>query len=540
MHPLNEIIQNPLTRERNQCDRAQLLVLFPELSSCSDGHYLALRCYFQNCPERFFDRRAYKFFFEWLKNRAYNDASNLKKYFDEYGSEINQALLFLREINLEPWHDELPKKEDELDLIRFIDKHIHPTYLRLAEAVFAPLVRIVAYFSRLDRGKGTEGLDIWSIVQELSKSCPSEIVASYRHIVRNGIAHGGITYLQYEIRYRDKRGNKEKIDASNIVRLCDDLLDICNGIAAALKVFLIVKKTCLLQEVLLEELQEETHSPWWRISGCVESENNSRKQLLIYAKPNSLDYSKIRSATIQAGILAEFFAPGYDRYFFSLRSPKGLPGWAGFDGHKLAALRSAGISDINQYQGILENNLVYYVPKLTLPRCLAKADTLLQSFRLIWPQIMAQMRKESKIPEIICRNASIHGNSWGSVVNASVVIDCLEDNEAMDVVRTWKRRIIKTGLKAARKKVGFFTFARYLPLGFARVSIFRKDNRRRRLANSGLMADLVCTLQLQKIRRIQCPDILGSTIEKTGKWRIAWNRTWLEDSDQQRIAKEGL
>jgi hypothetical protein len=68
----------------------------------------------------------------------------------------------------------------------------------------------------------------------------------------------------------------------------------------------------------------------------------------------------------------------------------------------------------------------------------------------------------------------------------------------------------------------------YLPIGYAYVSVFKRDYRRRRLSGYGLGEDLVCTLRLQRIRRIQSPDIMGSTAETMGNWRIAWNKAWLE------------
>ena len=70
-----------------------------------------------------------------------------KNTFLRLDTEINQALLFLREINTEEWHDRSPNTGDKYDLIRFIDKHIHPTYLRLIEAVLVPLTLALSLIS---------------------------------------------------------------------------------------------------------------------------------------------------------------------------------------------------------------------------------------------------------------------------------------------------------------------------------------------------------------------------------------------------------
>ncbi len=224
MHALHKQLQNPLTRQRDTRDRARLASAFPVLQSCSEPHFLALRRYLGSRPEKFFDETAYETYLDWLQRRDGTDREALREYLLRYDSEINRAVLFLREINSEEWHDRPLQTGDEYDLVRFIDKHVHPTYLRLIEAVLGPLTKPVAYFSRFDRGKGIEGLDVWSVMQELEQGPADCLTRSYRHLIRNGIAHGGITFLQNEIRYRDKKGKEETFGTASVVRLFDDLL----------------------------------------------------------------------------------------------------------------------------------------------------------------------------------------------------------------------------------------------------------------------------------------------------------------------------
>jgi len=535
MHALHEQLQNPLTRQRDTRERARLALAFPVLQSCSEPHFLALRRYLGNRPEKFFDQTVYETYFDWLQKRDGADRDSLREHLLSCDSEINRALLFLREINSEEWHDRPLKTGDEYDLMRFIDKHVHPTYLRLIEAVLGPLTKPVAHFSRLDRGKGTDRLDVWSVMQELKQGPAGCLTGPYRNIIRNGIAHGGITFLQNEIRYRDKKGNEETVGTASVVRLFDDLLDTCNGIAAALKVFFLVSLSHNYippRELLMEELQEETSTPWWTIEGCVESEIVGKTQLIVYARPDSRHFQKVQWSTIQSGILAEFFAPGYDRYFFSLRSPKAWPGWASFDGKKLRDLREAGVDDLSQYSGIVEDNLIFYVPRPAMPALVGKVDTFAQSFRLNTPMIMQQVGENMGLPSIVCRSAAVHRNSWGAVLNAEIVIEGLDDATIVSVIRRYRHRIISTAIKHVRRE-NRLNGASYLPLGYAYVSVFRRDYRRRRLSGFGLGNDLVCTVKLQRIRRIKSPDIIGSSVENIGKWRIAWNKEWLETNGRQ-------
>jgi hypothetical protein len=111
MHALHKQLQNPLTRERDARDRARLATAFPTLRSCSDLHFLALRRYLDSRPERFFDEMTYETYLDWLQRRDKKNSETLKEYFSRFDAEINRALLFLREINSEEWHDRPLKME---------------------------------------------------------------------------------------------------------------------------------------------------------------------------------------------------------------------------------------------------------------------------------------------------------------------------------------------------------------------------------------------------------------------------------------------
>jgi hypothetical protein len=496
MHALYDQLQNPLTRECDAQDRTRLIELFPELASSPTPQFLALRRFLQRRPDAFFDRQAYRYYLTWLEARDSSDSAGLIQYFMGASAEFNRALIFLHNINAEDWHDERLYQADEYELVRFIDKHIHPAYLRLIEAVLFPLTRVVAYFSRIDRSKGTDGLDIWSVVQELRGSPSDCLIQGYRSVVRNGIAHGGVSFRQNKITYHDKKGNEDTLDIRAVVDLFDSLLDTCNGIVAGLKVFWVIAggrgyKAC--QHFLVEELQEHTSCPWWSIEGCVDSEIPGKTQLIVYARPRTRHYAKVLWSAIQSGILAEAFAPGYDRYFLSLRSPMAWPGWAAFDGRKLRELREQAIGELSKYTGILEETGVFYVARPALPSVLGKLETLYWSFRTHLPMAFQQIKRNLGIPYLECRNAQVHRNSWGAVVNGEVVLQGVDDQAMVDVIRRLKTRIVRVAKRRARSENGRFPAA-YLPIGYARIAIFRRDYRRRRLSGFGLGRDLICSL----------------------------------------------
>ena len=429
--------------------------------------------------------------------------------------------MFLHEINVEGWHDQKFDSSDDWEFLRFVDRRVHRTYLRLIEGVLTPLARLAAYFSRRARGAGTEGLDIYAVSKELADSPLEQITSSYRHTIRNGISHGGITYGQSGITYRDKRGNEETLYISELVKLCDDLLDDCNGLAAALAVFYVRHRGDgypIPEELLLQELREETATPWWTIEGTIRSHIPSGDQLIVYARTHSVDFPTIQSSAIQTGILTEAFDPGYQRYFISIRRNSSIMGWAVFHGERLRDHRVAA-DDLTKYTDVLESILVH--PVKNRPQWMRRIWYVYQVVRINWPYDRRDSYAKRGIPEIVPRVAALHRHRWHSVLNGSVVMPHYSPLQ----IRNFRRRIIDTALSSAVAKSPMI---RRLPLGFAQISVFCRDYRARRLASFGLGPDLICTVRYQTISQIQSPDIMGSTVEGTGFWRIAWNRAWLE------------
>ena len=373
-------------------------------------------------------------------------------------------------------------------------------------------------------------------MEELKRGNTNYYTRYYRHVVRNGIAHGDISFIQDKVRYRDKKGNTENLDRRSVMRLCDDLIDTCNGLALALKIFFLVSREqgyLPPHELLVEELYEETLAPWWRIEGCLESQSMRGSQLVIYACPNSRHHGKIQWSAFQTGVLAEFFAPGYTRYHMSLRSRQAWPGWASFDGNRLRTLRESKAEDLSHYLDACEDD-VFYICKPQLPRLIGSIDTLVQGIRINFPLAIRRIKQNLNMQSVVCRNARIHRSSWGVVLDADVVLEWLEDEkDTIDIVRRIRHQIVRSAMRLARKGSRFPTCV-HLPIGFAQVAVFRRNHRRRHLSGFSLGGDLICTVRLQRLRGISAPDLIGSKVEQIGKWRIAWNQAWLEELERQK------
>lgn len=510
----------------------RLLSRFPELDNCGHRNFLSLRKFLDGVPEQFFDTISFEVMAKWLNERNMTNPTELQSYFSSHSVAVNSALAQLSEINRYDWHDREAEQSSDYETTRLIDQKIHPSYLRLCEAFVAPILRIPAFFSRVDRSKGTDKLDLYDIALELKDSPFRHAIGLYNQTVRNGIGHGGVEFFSDEVEYTDKKRNSHSVFFSDILRNFDDLLDASNGFALAISVFLIGKQKNgyeLPVQISTEELRARTKSPFWEIEACIPSTIDSGRQLNIYARPKSRDYRKIHYSTFQSGILAERFAPGYERYFVSMRTPIALPGFASFDGGKLRDLRERDCP-LENYSGVLNDNLVFYAPHLRLPAFLGPLSTLASSVSVNLPEALTATREREGRPKIAVREAKIHQNRWSAVLNARVILDADNDEMICDTLRATRRQIVSMALQRGRKNCSRFSQVRYLPLGFAKIFIYRRNFRRQRLNGFGLGKDLICTIQSKRIGRISPPDIIGSTIQEVGNYRIAWNRAWVVDT----------
>lgn len=535
MKILGSIWKNQLTTKLNENRREQINLQFSQTKYCDHNFYLSIHKYQSNRPEKYYSRIAFNEYSAFLSNELKENKEQLFALMDEQQHKISNALYLLSEINQYWWHDSLLDM-DEHDLVRFCDVTLHSTYLKLIEGIYFHFLYLLAATLRSARGKADEGLDVYNCVEEIERSNKYHLTKPYSNTVRNGIAHGGIIYHQRKIRYTDKKGNTADLGIFEVIELVDDLLDYCNGIALATKLFYIQnsnKGIRVPQQLMIEELQAEADSPWWHIEGCLVSEFDTNKQLIIYVKSYTRDYLKVFFSAFLTGVLSEYFSPGYDRYFLHIRSNIALPGWASFNGPKLYEIRNTEPKSFDDYYPALENNLIFYAPYFKLPRWLGWIDTFLHSFRINWPLIKQEIQIKQGTPQFTVRNVQIHRNGWRSVLRGSIVFDCNDNGSIQSIVRNSCKRIIKETLTKASNEASVKNSAKYIPLGYARIFVFNKDYRKRKLIKYGLNEDLIGTIEINKIKRIKAPDINGSTIETLGSYRIAWNRRWLEKFQQQ-------
>lgn len=523
---LKELFRQNLLYPQQEKQRKLLFDKFKDILP-EDRCFLSLFSYISKSPEKYYSENSFNLYYQFLCNEIKNNKDNFQSLLNRKNHEINCSMQNMGIINDENWHENIENIDNYDEMLSF-DLKVCPTYLKLLEGVLSPLIYLIAHQSRIKRLKSIEGLDIYNCVEELKGTVYEPLIITYNNTMRNSIAHGNVRYNREEICFTDK-GKSIKIDNKNFLRRVDDLVDTCNTLILALKTIYIRNintEVVLPRQLMIEELKAETNSPWWKVEGCLESTIiNNESQLMIFARPNTTDIRKVYYSTVMTGILAEYYTPGYKRYFVSLKSPICLPGWAIFDGDLMKQKRLKKASTFEEYKGIIIDNLIFFIPRYKLPRLFHRLNTLYLSFKIQLALTGKSFKKETEGLDFLLRNISIHRNGWRLVLNGSVIIEDKVNNIELKI-KTEAKRIIRLCLKKAKKQHKNILF-RLLPLGYARISLFNKDYRSRRLDSFGLKKELIGTIQIKKIRRIQVPDIYNSRIENFQNYRFAWNKKWL-------------
>jgi len=528
---MNEF-ENPITKPQHEYWRNKITEKFSE-HEFSDNNFLSLIDYIEGTPQKFYSEQAFDTFFGLLTNLKESNPEILKNFISENQNFINRSTIALDEINQKKIHD-IFIPEGDLELYEFIDKDIHYNYLKLLEGPYFLFLLLIAIYSRKSRGKAIEGLDLFNCVQEIEKDF-SFLTEIYDNNIRNGIAHGSVVFQDNNLIYTDKKGNTKTTSKRSIVKNFDSLLDLSNGLMLGFKAFIFSNSSFLTKEsvpipqsILIRELKFQVDGPAWEILATTDSKTiDNRTQLMVYAKNLLYDYNKVQFNCFRTAYLAAKFTNGYDRIFIHLNSKHskfGKSGWAAFDGAKMKELINLN-APLDSYEGVLENNGIMFLPKIKMPRMFYKLGSFHMAMKVIMPLTWKQHTDTAFLNLFTIRETRIHSKGRFSVIqDPSVIVKPEFCFDSESLIRTNYKKIVKQVKKHSRKKCSHFSILRYLPIKYLRIFIYEKDLRIRALRNSGLIHELICTIEVNTTKRIKTIDILGGIVETHGNYRIVWNK----------------
>jgi hypothetical protein len=485
------------------------------------GDILSLFDYFDNHPEKFFSRQVFNDYYIFLNNSLINKTSVLKHFLNDKEREINIAIKSLHEISKIVIHDTLIPK-NEIRRIQFIDNNIHFNFQRLQEGVFHTFSYPIAYENLNSRNKGTENMDLFNCNQVLEKTSFAYLVKNYDSIIRNGIAHNDYVFFETDVIYKS-RGKEKRVSLNDMVHMFDEMMDYCNGMCLAIKTFCLInaeklkeKSIQIPKQIVKDELICNLNTNEWKIHDLFESKlPDGRSQLIIYGHNSLLSYNDALFYSFRTALLSEKYISGYDRYFLNSESKYAHICFGGFNGKMLTTNR---INNTQNYEGVIDD-VLYFVPNFKLPRWVLKIRRIYSVIKidlgLFWKTFNP---KKFKV-----RLVKSHRKKLNLFVEAGVVLVIQENDLEEDILRNNLKNIIKSSRKTARKSISYYKIHKYLRLGYISVNVYSQDLRKRNLEYSQLRSELLCTIEVNRLDKINMPDIIGSKIEQIGNYRIAWN-----------------
>lgn len=520
---------HPFTNSINQFWKSTIATEFPELNIERNENYLSFKEFLTDSPQCFYIRDVSDHYYYFIENLLVEDETFFKRIYDENFHELNLAFKYLDEINSQNFHDtDLPS--DTIDLIRFVDSNFNFSYLKLQEGVFHKFIYPLAYFSREKRSVNTNGLKLFNCVEEILRTDFKNLSYCYDNTIRNAIAHGGVSFTERRIIYKDSKGNHVLKDSLEVIKLYNLTVDNCNAISLAWRKFLFNYKDKLISfnlqlpiHILFKEIKANSDSPGWEIQEIFEFENIKKKsQMNIYVKHNlpkrELDFHLFRT-----GVLTESSIPGFNVYYVTSTSKRKWPSSISLAGEILRENRLDGIADIAKYKDAIKS-LYVFEPK----RFGDKLFSLLKNFKAAFKtqfQIQQSSIENVKLKrKFKFKYAKSHLRGYKMVANdISIIIEPDFKYNVVDLVRMDYKSIVRLFSGKAKEqlenRLSFFT-----SLLYCRIFIYEIDHRRIDL--SGLTKNLICTLTFNNSKKIQNIDILGGYLEKHGNYRIVWNKNW--------------
>ncbi|MCG7503054.1 hypothetical protein MHM83_14375 [Tenacibaculum sp. Mcav3-52] len=527
----------PITKEENRISTKKILSKFNRINPSS--RVLHLKKYLESYPEKLFCNSSFELYLNNLENGILQNPNAVISFFKENSKEIDIGINNLNEINKLHIHDCLIPEANNLVTIQFIENSIHFNYLKILESSYTTFLKLPAILERLYRDKSFSRLDLYHIVEELKKTELSPLTKPYDHTIRNGIAHGNVSYLEHSTVYKGKRGDPKEIRTKKIIDLFDNLIDIVNGVALAFKIFLINNREFLQKEkysypqsIAIEELKALGSTPQWEIKDCLSNKTiNNEEQLNIFIKTNCRTHNEVNYYGCRTAILSEYFVRNYQRYYLSIEATySSLIGFGGYDGKILKINREAKSENLKDYKNVLLNNLFFFVPKFKIPQFLSAFFNfyIIIKQKSLWDDFHKKTENKFRKKYSI-RDSKQHRRKYSIVVSdMSIVLNEFGNENALEYVKNNYKKIVKKGIKHSKRKIHPF-WGRFLKTSYIRIMIYDTDYRTRKLRDSGLIDSLVCTICLSKSKKIKLIDIFNSNIEQKDKYRIAWHRNWLKN-----------
>jgi hypothetical protein len=392
MKTLREFIEgNPLGRAEAETRHRSGSMFFRDYISSSNpsGWFRLLSKFAQDAPLRYWDREIIEKALSVLEIDPQRTVNALTTWKNRVG--IGFDYLF-RRAGIEIYEDELSTQKAS-DLL-LLANEFQPEYLRRCEHIFTNL--IILYWAVLKKGTiQAKGFDIRGAISLLKSKGYEILLIGYDENVRNGIAHGQVTFGLSEIQYGDIR-YPYKLPDDEFQYIFDALWRTSNSLAIAILLF-IARNHSLLSAASINTLPTsiisliaaaETEREGLSVKGVLESPGYQLYILTgtVFNKREAviLECMQIALRLVDAG------AVGYKRFVFGIHQQTEADSMIVILPQKLIELQD---EPYTRFAEILESQLIWTNESSLQNNIKAFKIAMLSNIRLGWMKFMSEQRE---------------------------------------------------------------------------------------------------------------------------------------------------
>ncbi len=313
---------------------------YPELfipGAPPEEHLLELLPFFFEKPQMFYNELVFENALAYLTNYYAKNANKLHDDFTYVAEEVRRGAIatayYSRDIENNP--------TDQIDREVKIRRYWCPWYQNLEvclKEVCSPWFWAVAQ-NKNERSRLEDSLYMDKRQRTLDKEYSlSSIGECFNSIVRNGCAHGGVTLLSEEsILFRDAKGNHEEWTDTEFLMNIHGMLDICNALIFASKIFIFRNWTHLSNIFSYQALPANEREAFFLTDASTPSIEvqrielrtviNSQLQVTIEAVDNALVREELLVDALVILQRIPLFYPEADTVFLGIKGPRHMPSW---------------------------------------------------------------------------------------------------------------------------------------------------------------------------------------------------------------------
>ncbi len=452
MKTLREFIEgNPLGSADAEANRQDGLQFFGDYlpSSVNPVWFRVLSKFTKDIPLRYWNKDTIEKALSILEFNDHRTVEALLQWKNRVG--IGFDYLFRR--------SSIEKHEEDLSTLKAPDllllaNEFHPEYLRRCEYIFTNL--IILYWAILKKGSVRTDFEIKGAVSFLRSKGTELLLAGYDEKVRNGIAHGQVTFGLSDIQYGDNRF-LYKLQDDEFLYLFDTLWRTLNSLAIAILIFIARNHSSISSvnnplptSIISLIAAAETERGGLSLKGVIESETQSSRQLhilieTIFNKRESilLECSQIAIRLLDAG------AVGYSRFVFEIYQGTSVDSLVVILPEKIISLEN---EPYTRFSEILSTELIWTDETVLQNRVKAFKIALISTAKLAWMKfIKEQQSKGFFLTTNRFYVKEVKNSSAGGMARVYIVITLRFPSDANDSDMV-KRIILTVIQKFSRKR----------------------------------------------------------------------------------------